>query len=82
MGASTTLGSAGLIATEYLLRYYAKGGRLIGSDNIPRLAMPLAAEVLADYLHQLSITKISTINGGVARSDNLSKVIWQCLSLI
>ncbi len=57
MGASTTLGSAGLIATEYLLRYYAKGGRLIGSDNIPRLAMPLAAEVLADYLHQLSITE-------------------------
>ncbi|WP_273855472.1 hypothetical protein, partial [Serratia liquefaciens] len=29
IGASTTLGSAGLIATEYLLRYYAAGGKLI-----------------------------------------------------
>ena len=56
MGASTTLGSAGLIATEYLLRYYAKEGRLIGSDNIPQLAMPLAGEVLKEYLQQLSIT--------------------------
>ncbi|MFU9003535.1 extracellular solute-binding protein [Proteus sp. TSJ240517] len=57
MGASTTLGSAGLIATEYLLRYYAKGGRLIGSNNIPRLAMPLAGEILEEYLQQLSITE-------------------------
>ncbi|MCH4255052.1 LacI-family transcriptional regulator [Proteus vulgaris] len=57
MGASTTLGSAGLIATEYLLRYYAKEGRLIGSDNIPQLAMPLAGEVLKEYLQQLSITE-------------------------
>ena len=57
MGASTTLGSAGLIATEYLLRYYAQGGRLIGDDNIPKLAMPLAGNVLKEYLHQLSITE-------------------------
>ncbi|MBG6030549.1 extracellular solute-binding protein [Proteus hauseri] len=57
MGASTTLGSAGLIATEYLLRYYAKGGCLIGNDNIPRLKMPLAGEILEEYLKQLSITE-------------------------
>ncbi|WIV88331.1 extracellular solute-binding protein [Proteus appendicitidis] len=57
MGASTTLGSAGLIATEYLLRYYAKGGCLIGSHNIPRLEMPLAGEILEEYLKQLSITE-------------------------
>lgn len=57
MGASTTLGSAGLIATEYLLRYYAKGGCLIGSRNIPRLEMPLAGEILEEYLKQLSITE-------------------------
>lgn len=57
IGASTTLGSAGLIATEYLLRYYAEGGRLIGDDNIPRLTMPLAGNVLKAYLHQLSITE-------------------------
>ena len=57
MGASTTLGSAGLIATEYLLRYYAQGGRLIGDDNIPKLTMPLAGNILKEYLHQLSITE-------------------------
>ncbi|MGG4610578.1 extracellular solute-binding protein [Providencia sp. Me31A] len=57
VGASTTLGSAGLIATEYLLRYYAEGGRLIGNDNIPRLEMPLASKVLSEYLHQVSISE-------------------------
>lgn len=57
IGASTTLGSAGLIATEYLLRYYAEGGQLIGNGHIPRLEMPLAGKVLNDYLHQVSITK-------------------------
>ena len=58
MGASTTLGSAGLIATEYLLRYYAEGGRLIGSDNIPQLTMPLAGKILKDYLQQVPNSEI------------------------
>ncbi|WP_220683306.1 hypothetical protein, partial [Pseudomonas aeruginosa] len=57
MGASTTLGSAGLIATEYLLRYYEQGGRLINEDGIPKLTMPLASDVLKEYLHQLPITE-------------------------
>ncbi|OAT30143.1 extracellular solute-binding protein [Proteus myxofaciens] len=57
MGASTTLGSAGLIATEYLLRYYEQGGRLINEDGIPKLIMPLAGDVLKEYLHQLPITE-------------------------
>ncbi|GAB1440055.1 hypothetical protein MASR2M36_28370 [Providencia sp.] len=57
VGASTTLGSAGLIATEYLLRYYAEGGRLIGHDDIPRLEMPLAGKILSEYLHQVSISE-------------------------
>lgn len=57
IGASTTLGSAGLIASEYLLRYYAEGGRLIEGDGIPRLEMPLAGKVLNDYLHQVSVTE-------------------------
>lgn len=57
IGASTTLGSAGLIATEYLLRYYAAGGKLISNGNIPRLEMPLAGQVLDEYLHQVSITE-------------------------
>ncbi|EKT63675.1 extracellular solute-binding protein [Providencia burhodogranariea] len=55
-GASTTMGSAGLISSEFLLRYYAAGGRLVGSKTQPRLQPDLAQAVLKTYIEQLPIT--------------------------
>lgn len=55
MGTAVTLGSSGLIATEYLLRYYALGGRLVREGEPVQLDASLAAAALEEYLHQLSI---------------------------
>ncbi len=56
VGSSTTLGSSGLIATEYLLRYYALGGRLVHKDKPVRLDPGLAIAALQQYLQQLAVT--------------------------
>ncbi|MGQ8773103.1 extracellular solute-binding protein [Serratia sp. NA_112.1] len=56
MGSSTTLGSAGLIATEYLIRYYALGGRLVHEDKPVQLEPSLAIDALQLYLKQLAVT--------------------------
>jgi multiple sugar transport system substrate-binding protein len=56
MGSSTTHGSSGLIATEYLLRYYALGGRLVHSDKPIQLEPSRAIEALQQYLQQLAVT--------------------------
>lgn len=54
MGTAITLGSSGLIATEYLLRYYALGGRLVREGEPVQLDASLAAIALDQYLQQLS----------------------------
>jgi len=56
VGSSTTLGSSGLIATEYLLRYYALGGRLVHKNKPVQLEPALAIAALQQYLRQLAIT--------------------------
>lgn len=56
MGSSTTLGSSGLIATEYLLRYYALGGRLVQQNSPIQLEPKLAISALQQYLQQLTVT--------------------------
>ncbi|WP_437887059.1 extracellular solute-binding protein [Phytobacter sp. V91] len=56
MGSSTTLGSSGLIASEYLLRYYALGGRLIHKNKPVQLEPERAIAALMEYLQQLTIT--------------------------
>ena len=56
MGSSTTLGSSGLIASEYLLRYYALGGRLIHKDKPVQLEPERANTALMEYLQQLTVT--------------------------
>ncbi|MGL5385571.1 MAG: extracellular solute-binding protein [Serratia sp. (in: enterobacteria)] len=56
VGSSTTLGSSGLIATEYLLRYYALGGRLVHQDKPVQLELALAVEALRQYQQQLTVT--------------------------
>lgn len=56
MGSSTTLGSSGLIASEYLLRYYALGGRLMHKDKPAQLETEAAITALMEYLQQLTIT--------------------------
>ena len=55
MGTAVTLGSSGLIATEYLLRYYALGGRLVCEGEPIQLETSLAATALEQYLQQLSV---------------------------
>ncbi|EJD6370220.1 extracellular solute-binding protein [Providencia rettgeri] len=55
-GSSSTTGSAGIISSEYLLRYYAAGGCLIDSSSTPSLSPPIAEKVLAEYIHQLSFS--------------------------
>lgn len=55
MGTAVTLGSSGLIATEYLLRYYALGGRLVREGEPVQLESSLATAALEQYLQQLSI---------------------------
>ncbi|MFC0226877.1 extracellular solute-binding protein [Serratia aquatilis] len=56
IGSSTTLGSSGLIASEYLLRYYALGGRLVHQDKPIQLEPSVAIQALQQYLQQLSVT--------------------------
>ncbi|MEX9908763.1 extracellular solute-binding protein [Providencia rettgeri] len=55
-GSSSTTGSAGIISSEYLLRYYAAGGRLFDASTEPSLSPLIAEKVLADYINQLSYT--------------------------
>ncbi len=55
MGTAVTLGSSGLIATEYLLRYYALGGRLVREGEPIQLDTSLAAVALEEYLQQLPV---------------------------
>ncbi|EJD6080718.1 extracellular solute-binding protein [Providencia rettgeri] len=55
-GSSSTTGSAGIISSEYLLRYYAAGGCLFGSGTEPSLSPLIAEKVLTDYMNQLSYT--------------------------
>lgn len=57
VGTATTLGSSGLIASEYLLRYYALGGRLVHKDKPVHLEPNLAIAALDQYLEQLAITR-------------------------
>ncbi|MFI8415310.1 extracellular solute-binding protein [Serratia sp. NPDC078756] len=56
LGSSTMLSNSGLIATEFLLRYYALGGRLAQNDLAPRLEPEIATNALRQYLNQLVIT--------------------------
>lgn len=57
VGSSTTTGSAGIISSEYLLRYYAAGGKLVENKTTAKLEPQLAESVLNDYLKQLTMTK-------------------------
>ncbi|WP_353241650.1 extracellular solute-binding protein [Providencia sp.] len=52
-GTSATTGSAGIISSEYLLRYYAAGGKIITSNAPPQLNEGIALAVLNDYIRQL-----------------------------
>ena len=78
MGTAVTLGSSGLIATEYLLRYYALGGRLVREGEPVQLDASLAAAALEEYLHQLSIAVNLPASGGVMRLNSLSVEISPC----
>lgn len=54
IGACAVMGNARLIATEFLLRYYALGGRLMTDAAGPRLDSVIAAEALQQYVDQFA----------------------------
>lgn len=56
MGTSMSLGNSVLIATEFLTRYYAMGGRLLHKEGPPNLDVTIAIPALCDYLHQLTFS--------------------------
>ncbi|MGL4859603.1 MAG: extracellular solute-binding protein [Enterobacteriaceae bacterium] len=58
MGSAITVGSAGLIATEYLMRYYAAGGRLLRPGLPPQLEEQIGAQVLSEYLQQKAFAEV------------------------
>lgn len=55
-------GNAGLIATEFLLRYYALAGRLMTEEAGPRLEPAIAADALQQYVDQF--THVRELSGG------------------
>jgi DNA-binding LacI/PurR family transcriptional regulator/ABC-type glycerol-3-phosphate transport system substrate-binding protein len=54
IGASAVTGNARLIATEFLLRYYALDGRLMTNAAGPRLEPAIAAVALQQYVDQFA----------------------------
>ncbi|MRN52295.1 extracellular solute-binding protein [Paenibacillus monticola] len=55
-GTSVTLGRSEIIALEFLIRYYAEGGRLI-SENGLRLDPPIATKALENFMDTLSVAQ-------------------------
>lgn len=53
-GSSATIGGSETIASEFMLRYYAKGGKLLHKNKPPRLDFQPATEVLHAYLNSLN----------------------------
>lgn len=51
-GACATVGGVETLATEFLLRYYAKGGRLF-NNNLPGLTPEIAVSALQSYFNSL-----------------------------
>lgn len=62
IGACAVTGNAGLIATEFLLRYYALAGRLMTEEAGPRLEPAIAADALQQYVDQF--THVRELSGG------------------
>lgn len=54
MGSSSMLGSPALIASEYLSRYYAMGGRLMHEGSCALLEKEIAVPALQQYIENLS----------------------------
>lgn len=54
MGSSATIGGAEMVATEFLLRYYAQGGKLLHKNSVPCLTPSIARPTLQAYISSLS----------------------------
>lgn len=52
-GTCATIGGAEMIATEFLQRYYAEGGRLLNENSPPCLNKQIALPVLKNYIESL-----------------------------
>ncbi|MFF2154334.1 extracellular solute-binding protein [Paenibacillus chitinolyticus] len=56
-GSCVTTGNSEIIASEFLVRYYAEGGHLIQEDNKLALSKEIAINALHSYIDHLSIAK-------------------------
>lgn len=54
MGSSATIGGTEMVATEFLLRYYAQGGKLLHKNSLPCLTPDIAEPTLVAYMSSLS----------------------------
>lgn len=55
-GTSVTLGRSEIIALEFLIRYYAEGGRLISEDGL-KLDIQKATKALENFMDTLSVAQ-------------------------
>lgn len=55
-GTSVTLGKAEIIALEFLIRYYAEGGRLMSEGGM-KLDASIAAKALENFMETLSVAQ-------------------------
>ncbi|MBT2667840.1 extracellular solute-binding protein [Bacillus sp. ISL-4] len=56
-GSCITTGNTEIIASEFLLRYYAAGGRLVQNNNTLSLTKEIASKALQNYMDNLIIAK-------------------------
>lgn len=56
-GSCVTTGNSEIIASEFLVRYYAEGGYLIQEDNKLALTKDIATKVFHSYMDHLGIAK-------------------------
>src|SRR5699024_786753 len=54
-GTCVSTGNTEIIASEFLLRYYAEGGKLIHSNNSLSLSRDVATRALKNYMDHLNI---------------------------
>jgi hypothetical protein len=56
-GTSITTGNSEIVASEFLLRYYAAGGKLVQADNSISLDKTIAKNALENYMETLNEAK-------------------------
>ncbi|MFC0138651.1 extracellular solute-binding protein [Erwinia mallotivora] len=72
-GSCINIGGEEVIATEFLLRYYAKGGRLLCNNTFPELDTKIAEVTLREYIksmHNALIIKSNWWQDSISRFES------------